>query len=145
MNLDSFKEDIYKCSGCGQCQSVCPIYKILKSECAVSRGKFNLLNAIVNRDIPLSKKTEDIIDLCLNCSACKEFCPANIDAQKIINSAKIDLFNQNICSFSKKIVPYFSAHPIFLKILRILVELYRKSKLMDLVEKLNNKIFHRHL
>ena len=142
MNLESFKEDIYKCSGCGQCQSVCPIYKILKSECAVSRGKFNLLNAIVNRDISFSKKTEKIMDLCLNCGACKEFCPANIDAQQIINAAKTDLFNMNLCSFSKKIAPFFSVHPLFLNILKILIDFYRKYKIMDFIETVNFKFFH---
>ncbi len=141
MNLDSFKEDIYKCSGCGQCQSVCPVYKVLKSECAVSRGKFKLLNAIVNRDIKLTKKTEKIMDLCLNCGACKEFCPAGIDAQKIINAAKIDLFNQNICSFSKKIMPCFLVNPVFMKIIKIFIDFYRKSGLMNKIEKLNKKFF----
>lgn len=142
MNLDKFKEDIYKCSGCGQCQSVCPIYKVLKSECAVSRGKFNLLNAIVNRDIKLSKKTEKIMDLCLNCGACKEFCPAAIDATKIINAAKVDLFEQNVCSFSKKNFPVISVFPKLLKIFKCFLDFYRNSGLINKIENINQKFFH---
>ena len=38
--LEDFKDEISKCSKCGLCQSVCPIYKLTGNDCAVSRGKF---------------------------------------------------------------------------------------------------------
>ena len=101
MKLNDFKEEVYKCSGCGICQSVCPVFKVLKKECAVSRGKFKLLNAIINGDIDLSEKTLEIMDLCLHCQACSEFCPSNIDAQKIIETTQHDLLNHSIYSYTK--------------------------------------------
>ena len=35
--------------GCGLCQSVCPVFKATQNECAVSRGKFNILNGIIKK------------------------------------------------------------------------------------------------
>lgn len=45
--LEDFKEDINKCSKCGLCQSVCPVYKITGNDCAVSRGKFVMLDGVL--------------------------------------------------------------------------------------------------
>ena len=42
--LSDYKEQINKCSKCGKCQEVCPIYKLTGNDCAVSRGKFVMLN-----------------------------------------------------------------------------------------------------
>ena len=53
--LDSFNDDINKCSKCGLCQSVCPVYKVTGNDCAVSRGKFIMLKGILNGDLKLNK------------------------------------------------------------------------------------------
>ena len=46
-SLKDYEEDIYKCSRCGLCQSVCPVYQTTLNDCAVSRGKFNILNGVL--------------------------------------------------------------------------------------------------
>lgn len=86
--LSDFAEDINKCSRCGKCQEVCPIYKLTGNDCAVSRGKFVMLKGILNGDLKLSKTINKYLDMCLKCGKCKDFCPSDIDICQIFNTAK---------------------------------------------------------
>ena len=139
MKLNEFKEEVYKCSGCGLCQGVCPIYKILKTECAVSRGKFKLLNAVINKDINFSQKTLEIMDLCLHCGACSEFCPSGIDAQKIIETAQADMLSCSIFSFKKIFVAKIFANKFCLNIIKYFVNFLRDLKLLEIPSALGFK------
>lgn len=94
-SLIEYKEDIYKCSKCGLCQSVCPVYKITKNECILSRGRFTILNGILQNRLILNKKIIKNIDTCLNCNACKNFCPSNINAKEIFASVKNEFNSTN--------------------------------------------------
>ena len=139
MKLSEHKEEIYKCSGCGLCQSVCPLFNILKTECAVSRGKFKLLNAIINKHISYSKKTLEYMELCLHCQACTEFCPSGIDAQKIIETAQHDLLIRKIFSYNKFLFSRIFIHKPFLNILKFAITFIRKSKILTLLSLLPSK------
>lgn len=82
MEID-LKEEVYKCSKCGLCQSVCPIYLATKNEMYLPRGRYIILNNFFNNGKKLSKKFIKDLDICLNCNLCKDFCPSNIDMEKI--------------------------------------------------------------
>lgn len=88
--LEDFADDINKCSKCGLCQSVCPVYKLTGNDCAVSRGKFVMLDGVLKGDLKLSKNIEKYLDMCLKCGKCKDFCPSNIDVCEIFNTAKYE-------------------------------------------------------
>ncbi len=88
--LEDFAEDINKCSKCGLCQSVCPVYKQTGNDCAVSRGKFVMLDGVLKGDLKLSRTINKYLDLCLKCGKCKEFCPSNIDVCRIFETAKYE-------------------------------------------------------
>ena len=85
---DKLKEEIYKCSKCGLCQSVCPVYIAFKNEMFLSRGRYNVLNGFYNFGKKLSKSFIKNLDICLNCNACMNFCPSSIDAYKVFSSLK---------------------------------------------------------
>lgn len=88
--LEKFEKDLDKCSRCGLCQSVCPVYRVMKTESAVSRGKFLQLLGVIKGHLTLSKKIINNLDICLNCGACKDFCPSDIDACEIFSCAYND-------------------------------------------------------
>ena len=92
--LNDYKEDIHKCSKCGLCQSVCPVYEQTGNDCSVSRGKFIMLNGIIKGDLELNKNVNKYLDMCLKCNACKNFCPSDIDARKIFLAAKSEYFQK---------------------------------------------------
>lgn len=133
--LIDFKEEVYKCSKCGLCQSVCPIYKATLKESAVSRGKFIILNGIIKGDLTLNKNVKKIVDNCLNCNACKNFCPSNIDSREIFTTVKNEYFKKYPFLFFEKLL--FS--PLTIKILfsfiSIFLKLYRFLKIDLLIQK----------
>lgn len=86
--MQNIKEEVYKCSKCGLCQSVCPIYLATKKEMYLPRGRYIVLNNFFNNNIKLSKKFKRDLDICLNCNLCKNFCPSDINSSQIFAQLK---------------------------------------------------------
>ncbi|MBR1424820.1 (Fe-S)-binding protein [bacterium] len=107
--LKDFEQELNKCSKCGLCQDVCPIFKLNKNDCAVSKGKFTMLHGVTKGDLTLSKNINKYLDMCLKCGKCTAFCPAGIDACEIINTAKIEFMNK---SYTTSILQFI--HKIFM-------------------------------
>ena len=97
----NIKEEVYKCSKCGLCQSVCPMFTALKNEMYLPRGRFNILNNYFNNGKQISENFIKEIDICLNCNACKKFCPSSIDSVKIFTILK-NQYNKNLLPFLLK-------------------------------------------
>ncbi|MCQ2740312.1 MAG: (Fe-S)-binding protein [bacterium] len=90
--LANFKEDIHKCSKCGLCQAVCPIYSATKNDCNVARGFFVMLNEVIHNKFSINKTINRYLSLCLKCNACSTSCPSGIDVTDVIVSAKYEYF-----------------------------------------------------
>ncbi len=96
-NLDfsrdgGFKTAIDMCNGNGACRKVgegtmCPSYMATLDEQHSTRGRANALRAIISGRLPqeqfVSKRLHEILDLCLECKACKTECPSNVDMAKL--------------------------------------------------------------
>lgn len=133
--LIDYKEEIHKCSKCGLCQSVCPVYEITGNDCTVSRGKFIMLNGIIKGDLKLNKNINKYLDMCLKCNACKDFCPSGIDAREIFLTAKSDYFKQNP---SGKLISLFQSKFVFsstLKLVKFASSTYRVLKIDKIIPK----------
>lgn len=114
--LEDFADDINKCSKCGLCQSVCPVYKITGNDCAVSRGKFVMLDGVIKGDLQLNKNIEKYLDMCLKCGKCKDFCPSGINVCEIFNTAKYECAKG---SFYAKLIKIFQSRLVFGNIIKI--------------------------
>ena len=86
--LNDFEEDLNKCSKCGLCETVCPLYKINPNDCVASKGKFIMLHGVTKGDLKLSDNIKKYLAKCLFCGKCNNFCPSGIDACKILAYAK---------------------------------------------------------
>jgi Fe-S oxidoreductase len=126
-NLKDYEKDINKCSKCGLCQAVCPIYKITGNDCAVSRGKFVMLEGILKGELKPSKRIIKYLDMCNKCGKCKDFCPSDIDVLKIFETAKFE--------YTKK--------SLYHKFLFFLESRFVFSNFLNLFDWIN-KIFYRH-
>jgi FAD/FMN-containing dehydrogenase/Fe-S oxidoreductase len=96
-NLDfsrdgGFATAIEMCNGNGECRkltegTMCPSYMVTRDEQHSTRGRANALRAILGGRVPqaefTSQRLYDILDLCLECKACKTECPSNIDMAKL--------------------------------------------------------------
>lgn len=133
--LNDYKEEIHKCSKCGLCQSVCPVYEQTGNDCSVSRGKFIMLNGIIKGDLTLNKNVNKYLNMCLKCNACKNFCPSGIDARQIFIAAKFEYFQK---SPERKFISLFQSKFVFstvLRLVKIASELYRFFKFDKIIPK----------
>ncbi|HXF83399.1 MAG TPA: FAD-binding and (Fe-S)-binding domain-containing protein, partial [bacterium] len=88
----SFAQAVELCSGVGACRKttegvMCPSYMVTREEEHSTRGRANLLRAVLTGILPPSELTGrrlyEALDLCLACKACKAECPANVDMAKL--------------------------------------------------------------
>ncbi len=125
--LEDFKNEINRCSKCGLCQSVCPIYKLTGNDCAVSRGKFVMLDGVLKGDLKLNKNINKYLDLCLKCDKCSNFCPSAIDVCKIFETAKYEYAKNTLLG---KFIFFLESKLVFdnlLKIAKIIIQLRKPT------------------
>ncbi len=138
--LKDFEEDVYKCSRCGLCQSVCPVYKVTLNECSVSKAKFTMLNGIIRGDLSLNKKIKSYLDLCTGCNACKNFCPSGIDAVKIFTAVKNEYYKTHKISLFEKFCNSYLLFKILLLSGKFGFSSYRFLKIDKIINKLRGLI-----
>lgn len=107
---NDIKEEIYKCSKCGLCKSVCPVFLATKNEAFSPRGRYILLNDFILNDRKLSKSFVKNLDVCLNCNLCKDFCPSDIDSVNIYNGVK-EKYN-----YKYSLLPFYVKYFLYLKV-----------------------------
>jgi FAD/FMN-containing dehydrogenase/Fe-S oxidoreductase len=87
-----FGRSIELCSGLGACRkktegTMCPSYMVTREEEHSTRGRANLLRAVLSGHLPAEELTGarlyQALDLCLECKGCKAECPANVDMAKL--------------------------------------------------------------
>ena len=102
--LRAFGDDLYRCVKCGSCRSVCPVFAELERESSVARGKLALIEEIADGNLEAAKRFDEIISLCLGCSACVENCSNGVRAVEIIMAAREALVNAKGMSLPKRTV-----------------------------------------
>jgi Fe-S oxidoreductase/FAD/FMN-containing dehydrogenase len=87
-----FAGAVEMCNGIGVCRkklegTMCPSYMATLDEEHSTRGRANAFRAVLSGKLPRSEFTGrrmyEVLDLCLECKACKAECPANVDMAKI--------------------------------------------------------------
>jgi FAD/FMN-containing dehydrogenase/Fe-S oxidoreductase len=87
-----FAAAVEMCNGVGVCRkklegTMCPSYMATLDEEHSTRGRANALRAVLSGRVPAAEFTgrrlHEIMDLCLECKACKAECPANVDMAKL--------------------------------------------------------------
>ena len=79
------------CSGVGACRkhldgTMCPSYRATREEKHSTRGRANVLRLAMTGQLEESglgdKGVHDVLDLCLECRACKSECPTGVDVAR---------------------------------------------------------------
>ncbi len=114
--LKDYADEINKCSKCGLCQAVCPIYKETGNDCAVSRGKFVMLDGVLKGDLKLNKTINKYLEMCLKCGKCTDFCPSGIDVCEIFRTAKHEYLKNTL---EGKLIRFLQSKAVFNNLLKI--------------------------
>jgi len=101
---ESLAGAIEMCNGAGVCRKsdglMCPSFQAARDEMYSTRGRANLLRAMIYQRFPTEKFAEkvvfDALDMCLACKGCKAECPSAVDMAKL----KYEFIDQ-----------YYSRHP----------------------------------
>jgi Fe-S oxidoreductase len=87
-----FNFAIEMCNGNGQCRkldagTMCPSYQATQSDRHSTRGRANALRAFIQGKFTKGDLTSpemyEVMDLCLECKACKTECPSKVDMAKL--------------------------------------------------------------
>ena len=80
------------CAGVGECRktrdgNMCPSYRATRDEKDSTRGRANVLRLAMTGQLDLAGLTDhdvkEVLDLCLECKACKTECPTNVDMARL--------------------------------------------------------------
>ena len=91
-NQGGFDRAIEMCNGVAACRktltgTMCPSYIGTREEIHSTRGRANALRHVISGSLPQehfkSKELYEVLDLCLECKACKSECPSHVDMAKI--------------------------------------------------------------
>jgi len=87
-DFDGFGRAVEMCSGVGLCRknregTMCPSYMVTREEAHSTRGRANTLRLAMNGALGNAKLSDqgvhEVLDLCLECRACKSECPVGVD------------------------------------------------------------------
>ncbi len=100
--LEDFRADIEKCVKCGACQAQCAVYKSLKREATVARGKVAVAAALLDKELPLNERFVVDMSQCLLCGSCYDKCPNLVPTDKIVMAARREIAERKgLSSFGK--------------------------------------------
>jgi len=86
-----FARAVELCNGQGTCRKddggMCPSYMVTRDEEHSTRGRANLLRAVLAGDLPrgelAGERLHEALDLCVECKACATECPSGVDMAKL--------------------------------------------------------------
>ena len=87
-----FSFAVEMCNGNGQCRkldagTMCPSYQATRMDRHSTRGRANALRAVIQGDLAATelatREMYEVMELCLECKACKTECPSQVDMAKM--------------------------------------------------------------
>ena len=81
-------ELIADCVHCGFCLPTCPTYSLWHEEMDSPRGRIHLIDALVDRSLPLTAPVVEPFDRCLGCMACVTACPSGVQYDRLIEQTR---------------------------------------------------------
>ena len=87
-----FHRAVEMCNGAGICRkrttgTMCPSFMVTREEEHTTRGRANALRNALSGRLPheelTSERMYEVMDLCIECKACKSECPSSVDMAKI--------------------------------------------------------------
>ncbi len=84
-------DDLFRCSRCGNCLAVCPVYKNTLDESVAPRGKLSLIEAVGNKKLTFSDKVSEKVYTCTLCNHCNSECPSGVKITGLFEEMRADL------------------------------------------------------
>jgi len=95
--VKKFREQVLKCSRCGFCQAVCPIFGATLRPAYNARGKMLILKEVMDGKIDLSDELIETLFQCTTCANCFKNCPSGVNVPDIIKQVRKDMVHIGSC------------------------------------------------
>ncbi len=76
------------CVHCGFCLPTCPTYQLWHEEMDSPRGRIQLMEAMLDGEVELTRTVVEHFDRCLGCMACLSSCPSGVQYDRLIESTR---------------------------------------------------------
>ncbi len=94
---EKFRDQILRCSSCGFCRAVCPVFGLTKRPAFNARGKMLVLKEILDGTIELSDELIETLFQCTTCASCANQCPSGVHPPDIIKEVRKDMVHIGSC------------------------------------------------
>jgi len=78
-DIEELQREVQRCSRCGKCKSICPVFALARDEADVSRGKIALTDSFLSGRLQASRRLREILRSCLLCTRCRDVCPSGVE------------------------------------------------------------------
>ncbi len=80
--------ELSRCNKCGYCMQSCPVYRVVRREPSVARGRIRTLRAVMDGDSDLSRPMIEPFFECLLCGACTVDCLGSVQTKELMVRAR---------------------------------------------------------
>ena len=108
-----FARAIEMCTGVGHCRkttggTMCPSYMATRDEEHSTRGRANALRMAITGELGpdglTSQRLYEVLDLCLECKACKSECPSGVDMARLKSEFLAHYYTRHHLPLGKKLI-----------------------------------------
>ena len=92
-----FRDQVLRCSSCGFCRAVCPVFGLTKRPAFNARGKMLILKEVMDGDLDLNDELVETLFQCTTCAGCSEQCPSGVQPPEIIKQVRKDMVQRGTC------------------------------------------------
>ncbi|MEJ2586631.1 MAG: (Fe-S)-binding protein [Deltaproteobacteria bacterium] len=127
---EKFRDQVLRCSSCGFCRAVCPVFGLTKRPAFNARGKMLILKEVMDGHIELNDDLIETLFQCTTCASCANQCPSGVNPPEIIKAVRKDMVKRGTC------------HPAFEGMHRVLEEhtnIYGEDEPEDFERERNQK------
>ncbi len=112
-DFGGFQRAAEQCSGVGACRktltgTMCPSYMATRDEMHTTRGRANALRLAISGQLDTSGLAQEdllpVLDLCLECKACKRECPTGVDMARMKSEVLHQLHQQQGATLADRLV-----------------------------------------
>ncbi|MDK2888862.1 MAG: glycolate oxidase iron-sulfur subunit [Thermoanaerobacter sp.] len=103
-NNEEVRYQVNRCSRCGSCREVCPVFLQAGSEPWVARARVQLAGAALEGQLPFSRRLGEIMDACLLCRACVAHCPNGVRVDELVLWARAEAARRKGLSPARKVL-----------------------------------------